>query len=338
LLRKVGRLSPDIIHIHGSSSSMSAVLFAALTKRWPVVVTLHDANLFCMTGLRLVGGLSGDVCDRTAGSGCWRTGCWRPSGASKVPVAAAQLVAKGEQRRTWLSATRVIVPSIYLANLARSHGATAEKLAIVPNICPAAHTPVLSAEAYPHVVFVGTLSEEKGADVALEALARLPKREWRATFVGEGPDRQRLEARARELRLMDVEFPGWLHGEPLAQVRERSTVGVFPSRVMESFGLAGVECLAAGRPVVGVARGGASEWLLHEETGLAVAAPDPSVLSQRLAELLFDGVRCRALGERGRRLVAERFSPEIYASQMSTIYEQTLRSDGIVERSCAIGL
>lgn len=337
VLRKVAELRPDIIHLHGSGSSMSTIIFEALAKRWPLVVTLHDVGLFCMTGLRLFGGQFDKVCDRRAGPGCWSTNCWRLPGRFGPPVAAAQLIAKAVQRRTWLSAVRVVVPSKFVADLARQHGTAEEKLAVVPNICPPSQTPIISADARPHALFVGTLSRAKGADVALEALAHLPDREWSATFVGEGPDRSNLEARARELRLVNVDFAGWLQGDRLGMLREKSTVGIFPSRVMESFGLAGAECLASGRPVVGIARGGVSEWLLHGETGLAVSSPEPAFLSHGLAELLFDVDHARKLGEQGRRLVAQRFGPDTYAARMSSIYAEAAVSDRIAEGQCATG-
>src|SRR5262245_46004335 len=121
LIRQVDRLRPDVIHIHGSGSSMSAIVFAALKKRWPVVVTLHDVDLFCMSGVRLFQGHSADVCQRRAGLGCWSSGCWRPPGALGLPLAGAHLFAKTTQRRAWLSAARIIVPSRYLADLAQQH-------------------------------------------------------------------------------------------------------------------------------------------------------------------------------------------------------------------------
>ena len=323
-LEKVANFKPDLVHVHGSAASLSGVLLKALARHRPVVVTLHDVGLFCMTGLRIFGGSSGDVCVRRAGVACWKSGCWRPPGLFGPAAAVASLSAKVAQRRAWLSQTRVVVPSRYLADLARLHGIADDRTTVVPNICSASQVPPLSPDARPHVLFVGTLSRDKGADLALEALAKLPGESWSATFAGDGPDRTALEMRARKMGLRHVVFAGWREGDDLTRLREQSTVGIFPSRVVESFGLSGLESLAAGRPVVGVARGGVSEWLRDDETGLAIPLPQPEILAGRLTELLFDGERVRRLGEQGRRLVAGHFSPEAHLRLMSSVYSDAV--------------
>lgn len=325
LLRKVAKQKPDIVHVHGSTASLSGVLLMALSKHWPVVVTIHDVGLFCMNGMRVFGNSSGDVCGRCAGMACWTSGCWRPPGLFGPAIAFAHLSAKTSQRRAWLSATRVIVPSEYLAGLARFHGVADEKVIVVPNICSVSRVAPLSPKARPHVLFVGTLSQDKGADLALEALAMLPGKEWSGTFVGDGPDQLSLEARARSLGLSNVVFVGWRNGESLTQLREQSTVGIFPFPRRKSFGLSGLKSLAAGRPVVGIARGGVSEWLVEGETGLTISDPRPEILAHRLGELLFHGERVCNLGEKGRQLVSRRFSPEAHLRLMTSVYSVAAR-------------
>lgn len=317
-LKTVADFKPDVIHIQGSATSLSAPLIRAAARRWTVVATLHDVGLFSNRASLSAGSPRGGAATRRGGVARWASACRR------MAVAAAHRWTKASQRHAWRSIDRLIVPSEYMAGLASSHGFTREKLIVVPNICPVSNLPPLSAGARPHVLFVGTLSREKGADLALEALALLPSGQWTATFVGEGPEWPALEHRARDLALPNVTFVGWQSGEHLAWFREQSTVGIFPSRVMESFGLSGAESLAAGRPVIGVSHGGASEWLIDGETGLAVSELTPQALAQRLSELAGDSALAQKLGEQGRKLVARRFSPDAHRQALLSVYAEAV--------------
>jgi glycosyltransferase involved in cell wall biosynthesis len=317
-LQLVADINPDVVHIQGSAASLSAPLVRAAAARWPVVATLHDVGLISQTESRRDSGADG--IPRRNGVIRWPSGCRRQA------VGVAHRFARAGQRRAWRSVDRLMVPSEYMAGLASKHGFAREKLVVVPNICPVADMPPLSADAPPHVLFVGTLSREKGADIVLDALAHLASRPWSATFVGEGPERPALEQRARELGLRNVTFAGWQSSERLAWFRKQSTVGIFPSRVMESFGLSGAESLAAGRPVVGVARGGASEWLIDGETGLAVSDFTPEAFAKRLSEIACDGSLGRRLGEQGRKLVTRRFSPDAHTQLLLSVYAEAAAS------------
>jgi glycosyltransferase involved in cell wall biosynthesis len=133
-----------------------------------------------------------------------------------------------------------------------------------------------------YFLVVTELVRHKRVDLALEA-ARRAGVEIRV--VGEGPDRERLEARfggpasqARFLgRVADAELAGLYSG---AQAL------VLPN--VEEFGIAAVEAQAAGRPVVAIAAGGALETVLDGETGILVEPGDVGALSEKLADTDFD--------------------------------------------------
>jgi D-inositol-3-phosphate glycosyltransferase len=88
----------------------------------------------------------------------------------------------------------------------------------------------------------------------------------------------------------------------------------------EPFGLVGIEALALGRPVVASTTGGISDWLT-DEVGIGVRAGDPDELAGALHALLSDPDRRRELGAAGRRLVAERFSPERHVQRLLEAYD-----------------
>src|SRR5262249_43310810 len=137
------------------------------------------------------------------------------------------------------------------------------------------------------LVCVGRFSREKRPDVAIETLravraAGVSARLW---MVGAGPRRAALEAHAHDL---PVVFTGHVHDRrELATLLARADVALAPCPY-ETFGLAALEALASGTPVVAPDRGAVPEIV---QAGLgaapgAVAAPDPASLATPLGAVL----------------------------------------------------
>ena len=138
-------------------------------------------------------------------------------------------------------------------------GGIAARQSLVRNGLGAAEfAPVRPSEQASDFLFVGMMRDLKGPDLLLEALGVLARRDEATpsvTFVGDGPDRERLIARARTMTGVDARF---LHPMP---AREAFTLGrtlVVPSRA-ESMPYIVLEAAAAGVPVIATAVGGIPE-------------------------------------------------------------------------------
>jgi glycosyltransferase involved in cell wall biosynthesis len=113
-------------------------------------------------------------------------------------------------------------------------------------------------------------------------------------------------------------FLGWLpHPELLLAT---SDVLVCSSR-FESFGMALVEAMSCGLPVVSTSVGGPSEIVAEGETGYLVPPGRADRIAERVASLLDDPAARATMGARGRRRVEERFSLKRYASEVSDVIE-----------------
>lgn len=144
---------------------------------------------------------------------------------------------------------------------------------------------------------MGRLHPNKDFPTLLRALARLPPATHLA-LAGEGPERQALEALARELRLGGrVAFLGWRQdvGALLAACR----MLVVPSRI-EPLGNVVLEGFSAARPVVAAAADGPREVIEPGRTGLLVPIGDAPSLAAAIAGLLADPAREAALAAAGR--------------------------------------
>ncbi len=150
----------------------------------------------------------------------------------------------------------------------------------------------------PLVVCVAALERRKGIDLLLDAAALLRPRhaDLRWSVLGEGPEKQQLEARRAELGLSDVvAFPGFV-AEPDATLAT-ATVAVQPSRA-EAFGSSVLDAIALGVPVVAAAVDGLSEALAGGG-GVLVAPGDPAALAAAVDRLLGDPAERARIGAAG---------------------------------------
>ncbi len=109
------------------------------------------------------------------------------------------------------------------------------------------------------LVFVGRLVSDKGADLLLDALARLAAEGLRPglTMVGDGPEAPRLREQAARLGIAgQVELAGTRTGEELVEILNRHRILAIPSRYDEPFGIVALEGIACGCVAVGSAGGG----------------------------------------------------------------------------------
>jgi len=172
------------------------------------------------------------------------------------------------------------------------------------------------------LVAVARLVEQKGLDVAVRALPDLPA-DVRLAVLGEGPERARLEALARELGVSDrLLLPGRV-GDVGAWLR-RADVVVHPAR-WEGFGLALLEAMLAARPVVASAVSSIPEIVADGETGVLVPADDLHALTRALTSLLEDRALAERLGQAGLARARREFSVDRMTSATVAVYERALQ-------------
>jgi glycosyltransferase involved in cell wall biosynthesis len=157
-----------------------------------------------------------------------------------------------------------------------------------------------------------------------------------AAFVlaGEGRLSEELRAYTAELGLAeDVFFTG--RCERVGDLLSVSDVCVLSSTA-EGFSNSILEYMAAARPVVATDVGGAREAIEEGETGYVVAPGDDEAMAARITDLLLDPERARRMGERGRRVVEEKFSCEAQLSHTEALYESLLEKRALPQAASAL--
>lgn len=159
------------------------------------------------------------------------------------------------------------------------------------------------------VLCVGRLSRNKGQDVLIRALSILRKRGCAVSveFVGEGPERTRLQSFARECGVEDLcRFGGQRrHSDVLSQMAE-AVLTVLPSR-SDNCPLVTIESLAVGTPLIASRVGGLPEIVFDGRNGFLVPPDDPEALAERVARVFSDDALWKALSLGARREFLGRF-------------------------------
>ncbi len=183
----------------------------------------------------------------------------------------------------------------------------------------------------------GRLDPVKGISFLLRAFSFLVPEfpDVRLEIAGEGPLREKLESEAASLDIQSrVMFLGWRKDMPA--VFRRWDIYVQPS-LMEAFGLAALEAMACGLPVVGTAAGGLPELIVDGETGLLVPPRDSGALAQAIRRLLQNPTEACAMGAAGRARAVKYFSVERMVAEVQKIYDELLNPPGGTGHSTAGG-
>jgi glycosyltransferase involved in cell wall biosynthesis len=170
----------------------------------------------------------------------------------------------------------------------------------------------------------GRLVAIKGTIHLVRAIALLRSEfpDVRLEIAGTGPDLSALESEVRSLGLSDrVTFLGWQ--SDLSFVMLGWDIFVMPS-LAEGLGVAVLEAMAHGLPVVASAVGGLREVVVDCETGLLVPCADPEALARQLGKLLRNSEKRLAMGTEAVKRIQKHFSAERMVMEVGRIYDELL--------------
>lgn len=179
------------------------------------------------------------------------------------------------------------------------------------------------------ILFVGRLVERKGGDDLLKAfkLVRDQIPDCRLVFVGDGPERERLEKVANMLGITRfVEFRGALVGNPLDNSYEESSVVVLPSKRIasdsstETMGFSLIEASMHAKPLVGTNHGGIPEVIRDGTNGFLVPEGNPERLSEALVRIISDEELGGRLGRAAYEIALQRYTWDAATERLLSCY------------------
>ena len=295
----------DVVHAAGPAI---APLYFAWLSRKPFIIEHHGYQATCPNGL-LFHHPSESVC-----GGHFLAGNYRECLKCNAKI-------EGPLKSLWL------LLSAFLRNAASHRAAT--------NIAPSGH--VAERQSLPRTItvvhgiedpldgrdplqavqpisrkkfaYLGRLVIEKGLSVLLEAtrLLRVERHDVEVVLIGDGPDRDRLEKQINTLGLeRSVRITGFLSGTELDRVLRAVGTIVIPTAMEETAGLAAMEQMVRGRPVIASAIGGLGE--IVRDSGLTFSPGDPRALAGAMRRILNEPDLGASLGAAGRQRILLSFS------------------------------
>jgi glycosyltransferase involved in cell wall biosynthesis len=163
----------------------------------------------------------------------------------------------------------------------------------------------ITSRTGPRLGTVGRVGLDKGTDIALHALRFCPDDAY-LTILGSNTGDLDLEELSRKLGVSQrYDVTGWLPRSEVANRLSQLDVLLFPIRWNEPHGLAPLEAMASGVPVVLVARGGTAAFARHEDNCLVVPADDPQAVGRAVRRLLAEPQLRDRLVAQGLRTAAE---------------------------------
>jgi glycosyltransferase involved in cell wall biosynthesis len=176
------------------------------------------------------------------------------------------------------------------------------------------------------ILCVAMHSHRKAIDVLIKAFEALHRThpDLHLVLAGDGPLRNKLEQLGRDLGVYDrVRFLGIQTREEIKALMRQCAVFVLPSRA-EPFGIAILEALASGKPVVATAVGGIPEIIQHGVTGLLVEPDNPQALSEAIKAVLNDQALANRLAQNGHNHVLQQFRWEDAAAKYDSAFRSLL--------------
>ncbi len=321
----VEEFRPDVIYVH--KLAHLRVLEALVESRRALVRMVHDHDLYCMRSYKYHP-LTRKVCARSASPYCLF-----PCGAmlarnreGGLPFKWASYAAKKKEIRLNRRFDRMIVATEYMANELAKNRFDPGRIEIHPPVPRTLERAAQSSFSGRNLILcVGQVIRGKGVDVLLEALASVAA-VFECVIIGEGSHRSFCETLSRRLGLEGrVRFEGYVPHEELRAYYGDASIGVMGSLWPEPFGAAGLEAMRHGLPVVAFDAGGIREWLIDGHNGLLIPWMDRTAFAAGLERLLKDKAQARLMGERGRKLVEQKYDFNRYIDSLEDLFARVVR-------------
>jgi glycosyltransferase involved in cell wall biosynthesis len=308
-----------IVHIHGWVKSLSAsVVQCATSRNFKCVITLHDYFTVCPNG-GLYNYQAGKICKIQPSSlKCYLCNCDKRSYAQKIWRDIRQILqnhfVKSNSRLSYISISDL--NETVVRKFVRS-----QKFYRVDNPTTAVRNEHTGKSN--KILYVGRLSEEKGADLFCECISELKQKneiDLEGIVIGDGNLYDDLRKKYKDI----VEFVGWKSVEDVQENMQTARALVLPSKWYEGAPLTIIEALMNGLPCVVSDCTSAVELIKDGVNGFVFKQGDVNSLENKITEIFDDTVYLELLNNIRTQFKPEDFSIEIHTDKLIEVYDSCL--------------
>lgn len=314
----IKKTKPDVAHIHNIYHQISPSILKTLKQfKIPVVMTVHDYKIVCPNYSLYT---QGSTCTRCKGHKYYNAvlhKCLKNSYAFSA-LGAVEMSIHKLMKVYENNIDRFIVPSEFVAQTLIDFGQNPDKITVLPHfINPDFLGHEVKEPKEQYMLYFGRLNTEKGIDKLLNFMY-IYKPHLPLKVAGSGPLEKWAQAYIKDRGIEDqVELLGHLKTEELIKTIKEASVVLIPSRVWETFGLAALESIALGTPVVAY-RSGALPEIITPEVGRVVQFDNEHDMLNAIEEVIT--WKKQDVKNAAAKLIKEKYNPEMHFNKLKEIY------------------
>lgn len=290
-IKAVQAFKPDIIHVHHTMINAWAARFIRSIFGTKIILTSHGSCMHAISKDRRYFRLTRDA----------------------LRAANAITVVSGDSRAKFLkmfgsdlsSKTRTIPGGV--------------RLSLFPSTRPIEELKEKYHLTGKHIaLFTGRIVSEKGVEYLVKAARKIA---GEVVIAGDGPQRGHLEELIKRMKLMNVQILPFVRSyTEFLDLYYVADVFVSPAVWDEPLGLTIIEAMAARKPVIVTRKGGVTMAVKEGVNGLFVRPRNSNEIASAVNRLFGNPELCRKMGERGRKVVEERFTWTKIAERFDKLY------------------
>ncbi|MDD4607463.1 MAG: glycosyltransferase family 4 protein [Patescibacteria group bacterium] len=314
---------PDIVHLHNFHHQISVSILDVCQKfNIPVVWTLHDYKLICPNYQLYSQNQICEKCKICNYKQAFKNKCLKNSTMASL-VVSLEMYLNRFIRQIENRVDLFLAPSQFMRDKVIDWGIDKNKVVKLNNFIQAENF-IGSLKNQNYIVYFGRLSQEKGIETLIQAMAKI-KTNIKLKIVGGGPLENKLKAQVIDLKLQNkIEFTGPKYGQDLYDLIGQAQFVVVPSEWYENFPYTILESFCLGKPVVGAEIGGIPELVKNQQTGLLFESGNDQSLSQKIDYLIQNPVQIQKMNVQARELVERELSPQKHYQYLIEIYNRLI--------------
>ena len=316
----------DVWQVHNVFPGLSVAVYELAAKLGvPVIQYLHNYRFGCASATYFRDGKVCVECRPDCFAPAIKHRCWRGSLLATASMVAAL-------KRFWKAGgIENIKAFIALSETQKkmhvNMGLPEEKIHVLQHFLEDGEQDSADPPTDGDVLYIGRLTEEKGAALLIRCWARVDSKGRRLRIVGKGEASDDLKKLVEEEKIDNVIFEGFVPKEKQISLWNEASFFVAPSVWNEPFGMVVLEAWKQSRPVLATRLGSYPDLITDGEDGW-LADPDDESFAEALQVALDSSAECKRMGRVGRCKLLREYSESKWLDGWLNIYKEAIGSEG----------